>query len=126
MLNLGAEIGLAEIQYHPMILSGYDLAYEEINFGTMFFIPQLAEFAFTSSMDKLGVLMFGVSSTDISFGILELEAKYNLVLPKIFPIPMHSLLADPEAAPMFNRIAVNGTEYSSNLKLSMYYFGWRK
>jgi hypothetical protein len=107
VLNIGAELALREINYLPFLLNGYDLVYEELNLGVLFFIPQLAEPIFATSLDKLGVCMFGAQTSDLTFGILALEAKYNKFTPKIFPLPMISQFSNPQAAPMFNRVVMN-------------------
>jgi hypothetical protein len=108
----GGELALTEITSSQTVLPGWELHYNEMNFGVLLFYPPLADPVFAMNLDRLGSLMYGVIVTEMAYGVMSLEAKYNVLLPKIFTVPAHSELGNPEVAPLFNRIATDSQHWA--------------
>jgi hypothetical protein len=114
LIEAAGQLGLHEINSSKEILPKFRIVYSEMSFASYNFEQSIHEPVFAASLDSLGVLMFGVTFTDTAFGMIDLEKKYRVVHPKIFPSPIYTDLSDPNTAPWFNRIATTTIEWSSS------------
>ncbi|MEE4247690.1 MAG: hypothetical protein V2I33_19985, partial [Kangiellaceae bacterium] len=98
----------------------------EINFPYQIFIPPATEAAILANLSNLGVALYGVNPDPIAFGVIEIEHRLGILLPKIFPMPPATELQDSEKYPYFNRLSISDEVAAVSMIETMKYWGWRK
>jgi hypothetical protein len=122
LVRLGGEVGFGEIMMNPTILSNHILNPVNTDLPVDYFHQQMAEGWFFEKMGRLGVAMFGVPNDVVAEGIMDIEAKFGFLLPKVFSSPLHTKLSDPVKYPLFNRVAITNREFAISCVAMFRYF----